>query len=183
MDHLMRALVIAVPTLALRAVPPVSAQSAGAQAQGAPTPACALLSVAEIRRITGRNEYPDFVDGDPDGEGAGGGSSCQYGGADMMPEPDAPLLSVVLIKGKDWTAASRRFTLPAGCSRESVAGVGDDAFFESCPASRLKRSSPLYVKVGSNDLIVQIDIDPPATQASARAVVIAVAKAAVAKLR
>jgi hypothetical protein len=182
MGHLMRALLIVVPALALRAVPPVSAQSAGGQARGAPTPACALLSVAEIRSITGRNDYPDAVDGDPDGEGAGGGSSCQYGGADMMPGPDPPLLSVVLIKGKDWTAASRRFTLPAGCSRESVAGVGDDAFFESCPASRSKRSPPLYVKAGSNDLIVQIDIDPPATQASARAVVIALAKAAVAKL-
>ena len=97
MDHLMRALVIAVATLALRAVPPVSAQSAGGQARGAPTPARALLSVAEMRSITGRNDYPDLVDGDPDGEGAGGGSSCQYGGAAMMPGPNPPLLSVVLI--------------------------------------------------------------------------------------
>lgn len=43
-------------------------------AQGAPTPACALLSVAEVRTITGTQNYPDFVDGDPDGEGAGGAS-------------------------------------------------------------------------------------------------------------
>jgi len=64
-----------------------------------------------------------------------------------------------------------------------VAGVGDDAFFESCPNPKLTRSAPLYVKVGTNDLIVQLDIKTPATEASARTTVIAVAKAAVAKLR
>ena len=152
-------------------------------AQSSPTPACALLSVAEIRETTGRADYPDYVDGDPEGEGAGGGSSCQYGGPTMMAVGYPPLLSVVLIKGKNWTARSREFTLPAGCEREQVAGVGDDAFFESCPASRLKRSPPLYVKVGANDLIVQMDVDPPATQASVRPIVIAVARAAALKLR
>ena len=73
-------------------------------------------------------------------------------------------------------------TSPEGCRRQSVAGVGNDAFFESCPNPKLKRSAPLYVKVGTNDLIVQLDIKAPATEASARTTVIAVAKAAVAKL-
>lgn len=178
MGHMARAFLVAAPAVTLAVVPALSAQ-----AGEAPTPACALLSVAEIRSITGRADYPDHVDGDPDGEGAGGGSSCQYGGATMMPGPYPPLLSVVLIKGKDWTARSRGFPLPAGCSREPVAGVGDDAFFESCPASKSKRSPPLYVKAGTNDLIVQMDVDPPATQASVSPLVIAIAKAAVQKLR
>lgn len=175
MRHLARAFLVVWVT----AVP---AQSARGQGADPPTPACALLSVAEVRTITGRPEYPDFVDGDPDGDGAGGGSSCQYGGASMMPGVHAPLLSVVLIKGKDWTARSRSGTLPAGCQREAVAGVGDEAFFESCPASRLKRSAPLYVRAGTNDLILQMDVEPPATEAAVRQTVIAIAKAAVLNL-
>lgn len=145
MGHLARAVLVT----ALGAVPVLAAQ-------GAPTPACALLSVAEVRTITGRQNYPDHVDGDPDGEGAGGGSSCQYGGPSMVPGGSTPLLSVVLVKGQNWTERSRSFTLPAGCQREPVAGVGEEAFFESCPASRSRRSSPLYVKAGTNDLIVQM---------------------------
>jgi hypothetical protein len=177
MRHLAQACVI----LAVGPLPAL-AQVSGGQATDAPTPACALLGVAEVRSITGRQNYPNYVDGDPDGAGAGGGSSCQYGGSTMMPG-HAPLLSIVLIKGKNWTERSRTFTLPAGCAREAVAGVGDAAFFESCPASRSKRSPPLYVKVGANDLIVQMDVEPPATVASVRPLVLAIAQAAVRKLR
>jgi hypothetical protein len=139
--------------------------------------------VAEIRAITGRADYPDAVDGDPEGEGAGGGSSCMYGGRTLIPGPYPPMLGFVLIRGKSWTERHRTTTLPPGCQRVLVAGVGDDAYFEFCPASRSTRSPPLYVKAGTNDLIVQIDVDPPLTQASARPIVIAVAKAAVLKLR
>ena len=183
MRNLAQAFLIASPVVILGAVSALSAQSAGRQATVAPTPACAVLSVAEIRRITGRADYPDYVDGDPDGEGAGGGSSCQYGGRTFMSVNNPPMLSVVLIKGKSWTERSRGSAPPPGCQRESVAGVGDDAFFQVCPASRLRRSPPLYVKAGANDLIVQMDVDPPATQESVRPIVIAVAKAAALKLR
>lgn len=171
MSHLARALLV----MALGAVPVLAAQDA-------PTPACALLSVAEVRTITGRQNYPDHVDGDPDGEGFGGGSSCQYGGLSMLPG-GAPMLSVVLIKGQNWIEPGRRSTLPEGCRREPVAGVGEAAFFESCTASRLRRSAPLYVKAGTNELIVQMDLEPPATEASVRPIVIAIAQAAVLKLR
>jgi hypothetical protein len=180
MYTLARTLLFLAPVLVCGAF---SELSVGEQAKNAPTPACALLSVAEIRKITGRDNYPDFVDGDPLGEGAGGGSSCQYGGESFMPGDHPPMLSLVLIPGKGWTERSRSFKLREGCKRESVAGVGDDAFFESCPNPKLKRSAPLYVKVGTSDLIVQLDIKAPATEASARTTVIAVAKAAVAKLR
>lgn len=183
MRPLARAFRYLAPALAFRAVPALSAQVTGQQVSAAQTSACALLSVAEIRTITGREDYPAYVDGDPDGQGAGGGSSCQYGGRTTMSVNHPPLLSVVLIKGKNWTRQSRGFTLPPGCQRESVPGVGDDAFFQSCTASRVKRSPPLYVKAGTYDLIVQIDVEPPATQASVRPIVIAVAKAALLKLR
>jgi len=164
------------------AVSALAGQVSGQTSPPAPTPACALLSVAEIRSITGRGDYPGYVDGDAEGEGAGGGSSCQYGGMGMMPDSQPPLLSVVLIKGKHWTERTRTSSLPAGCQREPVAGVGDAAFFESCP-SRLQRTAPLYVQVGNSDLIVQMDVEAPATPASVRPLVIAVAKAAVLKLR
>jgi hypothetical protein len=72
--------------------------------------------------------------------------------------------------------------LPAGCQREAVAGVGEDAFFESCPASRSQRFPPLYVRAGTNDLILQMDVEPPATVAAVRQTLIAIAQAAVRKL-
>ena len=183
MRHLARPFLFIGPILVCGAVSALSAQSLGQQAKTAPTPACALLSAAEIRKITGRTNYPDHVDGDPLGEGAGGGSSCQYGGQTMMPGDYPPMLSFVLIPGKGWTERRPQLQAPEGCTREPVAGVGDNAFFESCPTPKLKRSAPLYVKAGTNDLIVQLDIKEPATEASARSTVIAVAKAAVAKLR
>ncbi len=183
MRHPARPFLFIGPLLVCGAVSALLAQSPGQQAKTAPTPACALLSAAEIRKITGNQNYPNHVDGDPLGEGAGGGSSCQYGGQTMMPGDYPPMLSFVLIPGKGYTERRRTFKLSEGCTREPVVGVGDNAFFESCPNSKLKRSAPLYVKAGTNDIIVQLDIKPPATEASARSTVIAVAKAAVAKLR
>ena len=73
--------------------------------------------------------------------------------------------------------------LPEGCTREDVKGVADDAFFQNCPDPRSKRSSPLFVKAGANDLILQMDIEPPATAARVREIVLELARAAVAKLR
>ena len=34
-----------------------------------------------------------------------------------------------------------------------------------CASSGVKRTAPLYVKAGSKDLIVQLDVDPPDTEA------------------
>ncbi|MCA1585907.1 MAG: hypothetical protein LC791_14445 [Acidobacteria bacterium] len=90
----------------------------------------------------------------------------------------------MLIEGKDWTAQNRRLIkLPAGCKREPVPGIGDEAYFEICSTPRPLRTSPLYVKAGAKDLIVQIDIEAPDSEVTMRPKVIALAKAAVAKLR
>ena len=160
-----------------------SATGLSAQIEIKPTPACALLSVAEVKQITGFN-YDRSSNGDEPGEGVGGGSSCQWGGSSFMPGPELPLLSLVLIPGKDWTAQARKSQLREGCKRETVTGVGDDAFFQTCPPNpRVLRSPPLYVKAGGNDLLLQIDTKPPVTDASAKTTLVALAKAAVAKLR
>lgn len=183
MHHLTRAILFLTPVLVLGPIT-VLAQAPRAKPAAPPTPACALLTVADIRTATGRADYPNDVEGDPEVEGAAGGSSCQYGGATTTtPGNHAPLVSLVLIKGKNWTAQTRGMALPAGCTREPVTGVGDEAFLQSCPTSKSMRSSPLYVKVGANDLIVQMDIEPPATQATVGPIVMAVARAAVKKLR
>ena len=117
MGHLMRAWLIVVPAGAPGGAPDLGSIG-GRAGSGRIDPG---VRAAERGRDShhGPRRLSGFVDGDPDDEGAGGGSSCQYGGAGMMPGPNPPLLSVVLIKGKDWIAAGRNFALPSGCSRES----------------------------------------------------------------
>jgi len=152
------------------------------KSKAAPTPACALLSVADVRQITGRKNYPDHVDGDPAGEGLGGGSSCQYGGETIGVDDPPPLLSVVLIprpKGKPYPEFQRTQKLGPGCLREDAKGVGDDAVVESCPD---RRGPIAYVAVGKNDLLVQVDAKP-ASDPAARKTVLAIAKAAAANVK
>jgi hypothetical protein len=162
----------------------LSAQSstpATETATGALTPVCPLLSVAEVRKITGLDDYAEPWEVGP-GEGIGGGSACVYeGAASSLDEP--PMIGFTLIQGKNWTQGRRKVKLLPGCKQEPVKGVGDDAFFESCPNSPRRRSDPLYVKVGSNDLIVEMGVKEPATKASVRPTVIAFAKAVAAKVR
>ena len=155
----------------------------------APNPACALLTPAEIRSLTGFPGYQNPSPGDAPGEGAGGGASCQYSkplfpaidaSGKPVPSGKGPMLSIVLIDGKDYTRTAR---LGPGCTKESVSGVGDEAHFVVCASSRVPRTAPLYVKAGSKDLIVQLDIEPPDTEAAMRPKTIAIAKAAAAKLR
>lgn len=154
---------------------------------GSQNPACTVLTAEEIRNITGFPGYRSPSPGDPAGEGAGGGASCQFEG--VGPTVDAkgnpvdlkgPLLSIVLIEGKNY---SHTKPVGNGCKKEPVPGVGDEAYFEDCPTWISSRTAPLYVKVGNKDLILQIDIDKPDTQASMRPKLIALAKAAAAKLR
>jgi hypothetical protein len=160
------------------------------QARGqAQNPACALFTAAEIRTITGFSGYENPSPGDDPGQGAGGGASCQYSkpvfprvdaSGKALPAGKGPMLSIVLIDGKDYTRTAK---LAPGCTKESVSGVGDEAHFGVCASSREMRTAPLYVKVGSKDLIVQLDVEPPDTEAGMRPKAIAVAKAAAAKLR
>jgi len=176
-------------TVSATAVQEVAAQgrdTGGAAKSG--NPACNILTPEELRTITAFPGYKRPSPGDPAGQGAGGGASCQYESAG--PSVDArgnavnekgPLLSLVLIDGKNYT---KTMPMARGCKKEAVPGVGDEAFFEVCPSTgRLSRTPPLYVKAGTRDLIVQMDIDAPDTDATIRPKVIAVAKAAAAKVR
>jgi hypothetical protein len=161
---------------------------AGARGAQSSNAACNILTPEELRAITGFPGYRRPSPGDPGGQGAGGGASCQY--SSTGPSVDArgnpvdekgPLLSLVLIEGKNYP---RTMPIARGGRKEAVSGVGDEAFFEVCPsAGRLSRTPPLYVKSGSKDLIVQMDIESSDADAAIRSKVLAVAKAAAAKVR
>jgi hypothetical protein len=146
--------------------------------QPTPTHACALLSAAKVRNVMGRQDYSAGEEGDAPGEGLGGGSSCGYG----LPGDWPPRLAVVLIPargGVSWTTRRRGVQLYQGCKREQLSGIGDDAFVELSPTE----GPDVYAKAGAFDLVVHMNLVPPATAASVKPAVVAVAKAAVAKLR
>jgi hypothetical protein len=161
-----------------------SSKPAKQSAAGAPAPVCPLLSVAEVRKITGQDNYVRPWEVGP-GEGIGGGSACVYEGpVNAAYGEGPPPIGFTLISGQNWTQGRRKVKLLPGCKHEPLKGVGDDAFFESCPSkSAKKRTDPLYVKVGSNDLIIDMHVKPPATEASSRPTVVAFAKALAAKVR
>jgi len=150
--------------------------------------ACNVLTPEELRTLTGFPGYKRPSPGDSAGQGAGGGASCQYQSPGLIVDArgnavkeKGPLLSLVLIDGKNYT---NTMPIGRGCRKEPVPGVGDVAFFEVCPAGpKMSRTPPLYVKSGTKDLIVQMDIDEPDRDETIRPKVIAVAKAAAAKLR
>ena len=154
---------------------------------GPGNPACAVLSAEDVRTITGFPGYRTPSPGDPPGQGAGGGASCQFEspGPTVDEKGNAvnlkgPLLSLVLIEGKNYT---HTMSIGNGCRKEPAPGVGDEAYFEVCPTRMRSRTAPLYVKAGTRDLILQMDIDEPDTEASLRPKLIALAKAAAARLR
>jgi len=153
--------------------------SASAHAQG--NPACTLLTLEEIRSTSGQN-YDDASPGDELGQGIGGGASCQWGGPSFVPGKGTPMLSLVVIPNKNGSYAEGALKAAPrkGCTREKLSGVGDVAFLETCEKSR---GPVAYANAGKWDLVVQMDVEPPATPASVKAPIVTVAKAAAAKLR
>jgi hypothetical protein len=155
---------------------PVLLTRAHAQAN----PACTLLTLDEIRKESGQS-YDSGVPGD-ELEGGFGRASCQWGGASFMPGEEKPMLSVVLIPNtkNSYAAGAVNIAPRKGCAREKLSGVGDVAFMEFCEKDR---GPTTYANVGKWDLMVEMDVLPPATAASVKPAIVAVAKAAAARLR
>jgi hypothetical protein len=142
---------------------------------------CSLLSVDEIRQATGRNDYIDRASGDELGEGMGGGASCEWFAGPGSTEK-SPSIGVVVIpprEGKRWTAGFRAAPRK-DCTYEAAPAAGDGAFFEVCPNAA---SLPLYVPARAVDIVVLIEVRPPATNDSVRPMLVDVARAVAAKLR
>jgi hypothetical protein len=158
----------------LFALPLIGAASAGSlQAQAAGNPACKLLTAADLKRATGQ-AYGGPTPAGELGQAAGGGVSCYWG--DLVNEAP-PMVSVVFIPAsgkKSYTEVSRGIT-PHGCAHEPVSGIGDAAFVEICQGG--DNGPIVYFRKGGNDGVVQIDVVKPATPASIKPEVIALAKA------
>lgn len=174
---------IARMTFILLGIGSISLPISRAVAQPRPATACDLFTVAEIRRIMGQQGYSNKPDpSDPSDGVVGGGTGCRYEADFMTPPPTPPVVNLVLIRGKGYTQSQRKMKLPPGCSVQNVSGVGDDAFFWHCSQPR-QYQSPLYVRKGTSDIVVDIDVRPPLTDASMRPKLVALAKAAAAKVR
>lgn len=148
--------------------------------QGTANPACALLSVDEVRQITAEPAYTGPSPGENDTGQAGGTASCQYGGRSATGGKSTARISVTLIpKGIKAAEAQRKQPLRAGCTREDVKDLGDDGLYEACEAGP---GAVVVTRKGASDVLVQIQVKP-GTDPAAKATVIALARAALAKVR
>lgn len=152
----------------------------GTPGTGTPTnPACELLTDKEIDAATGL----DYDEADPvDDPGHAGAASCLWGGASFAPGASRPQLGVMLTQMLP-SAANAPFPAGppnAGCTRETLRGIGDKAYLDTCEKSR---GSMAYVKVGRNRLMLQLDSERGKPLASAKPALIALAKAAAARAK
>ena len=170
---MMRALLIAAGAAVLTlgiAVTPATAQK--------PTTACALLSVAELRRAAGRNDLATVPERS-DVEGAM--SNCERSGA-----IDVTLMLVPSSKTQFARMRDTYVKAPArvGFKVEPVSGVGEEAYL----AIRRGRVQ-LRTLVGARELTVELQKISSATEGQmppepeAKALAVRIAKAAAAKMR
>lgn len=183
MRHVLAAAIVSAILTTATAAPSETLAQTPRLGEKAESPACDLLGTDDVRKITGRQEYGEGSTGDAPGEGLGGGTSCQWGRMTFMGE-NPPTVSVILVpsgKGKRYVDQRKNYKLAPGCKLDRVSGVGEEAFFEDCPKAR---ELPLFVKArGENDLVVAMEIRAPATPDSAKPTIVALAKAALAKMR
>ena len=154
----------------------------GDQREPPADPACPLLTDRELDAATGL----DYGPGGPIdvGQGAFGGSTCLWGGMGADPAKDLPQIGVVFIppgsRGSH-TEFYRARAPGAGCTRETLRGVGDLAFVDSC--EKAQRGVRVYVKTGRNDVFLVVDQLQQRPLSWARPVAVALAKAAAPRAR
>jgi hypothetical protein len=147
-------------------------------------PACPLITDQELDAATGMNYGPGEG---YNGLGAGifGGATCLWGGVwNEDVAKSLPQVGVVFIppgsRGRH-TDFYRARKPEAGCTRETLRGVGDFAFAESCQSS--SPSMRIYVKAGRNDVFLVVDMLFQHPLSWARPVAEALAKAAALKAK
>jgi len=173
-------------TLALQQALTVTAELAAQGAGGAarpPNPACPLVAEKEVEAATGL-DYGPGEDFDELYEGVGGKATCVWGGPGVMVK-DLPEIGVLFFPASargSHTEARAKWKLRAECTRESVRGVGDRAFVETCEGSI--SSASVYARTGSSDVAVQVYLKRGESMASpVKSVAIALAKAAAARAK
>jgi hypothetical protein len=146
------------------------------------SPACPLLLDQELDTASGLDYGPgSAID---IGQGAFGGSTCLWGGMGADPTKDLPQIGVVFIPPGSLgshTEYYRARTPEAGCTRETLSGVGDLAFVDSC--EKTQRGVRVYVKTGRNDVFLVVDQLQKRPLSWAQPVAVALAKVAAPRAR
>ena len=177
MHTLMRATVLA---LAIQQGASLAAELAAQGARGAATPsnaACALVTEKDVETATGLDygpgEHFDELNVGPDK------ATCVWVVEDL---PEIGIDFFPASAGGSRTEARARTKPRAQCTRESVRGIGDRAFVETCagPIS----SASVYARTGRNDIAVVVYLKRGESMASPiKSVAIALAKAAAARAK
>jgi hypothetical protein len=159
----------------------LAAQGAGGAAKPS-NPACALVTEKEVEAATGL----DYGPGEHFDElhvGVGGKATCVWGGPGMVKDlPEIGVLFFPASAGGSNTEARAKWKLRAGCTRESVRGVGDGAFIETCEGSI--SSASVFARTGRSDIAVQVYLKRGESMASPlKPVALALAKAAAARAK
>jgi hypothetical protein len=153
---------------------------------GAPptNPACPLLTDKEVDAATGLDYGPGEAF-DRLGQGIFGGATCLWGGVwNADTTKSLPMIGVVFIppgsRGSH-TDYYRGRKPQVGCTRETLSGIGDFAFADSCQSSQ--PAMRVYVKAGRNDVFLEVSALFERPLSWARPVAVALAKAAAPRAR
>lgn len=148
-------------------------------------PACALLTDQELHDATGLDFGPAQAF-DKVGQGVFGGATCLWDG--VWNEDSAkslPQIGVSFIPPKPRGSNTEYYLArkpEAGCTRETLRGVGDLAFADICQGTL--PSVRVYLKAGRNDVFLSVDmIDKRRPLSWAQPVAVALAKAAALKAK
>lgn len=186
MHTLIRATVLA---LAIQQGASLTTKLAAQGAGGAATrsnPACALVTEKDVEAATGL----DYGPGEHYDElhvGVGDKAIC------VWTDEDLPEIGVEFFPANargSHTESRAKWKLRAQCTRESVRGVGERAFVETCEAStsgagvNARSSASVYARTGRSDIAVVVYLKQGQTMASpVKAVAIALAKGAAARAK
>ena len=142
-------------------------------------PACPLLTDQELDAASGLDFGPGEAF-DKLGQGVFGGATCLWGGVwNADPAKSLPQIGVVFIPSgqRGSNTDFQRVRKPkAGCTRETLHGVGDFAFADLCQGT--VPSVHVYAKAGRNDVFLSVDILDKRPLSWARPIAVTLAKAA-----
>ena len=150
-----------------------SRSNAASPPQGSQT-ACSIIDPAELKRLTGLKDNLGRgpVPADP-ADLPKGRSECEYLGLTF---------SLSSLASADEFARHRDIEAKGGTKVESVAGVGDDAFYWWDPKPGSLNQVGIAVRAGNRQLTV-LDLTPSDSVPSAKPPLLAIAKSLVPKLR
>jgi hypothetical protein len=175
----------AILTAALSASPAAELVGQSDSPDSRTNPACALLTDQELDEATGLDFGPGEAF-DKVGQGVFGGATCLWGGVwNQDSAKSLPQVGVSFIP-RGSRASNTEYYLArkpdAGCTRETLRGVGDLAFADSCQGTL--PSARVYVKAGRNDVFLSVDlIDKRRPLSWAHPIAVALAKAAALKAK